>query len=307
MPGDNSSGQPTVSVIIPARNAAPYIKTAIDSALSQSHAVLEILVIDGGSTDGTREIVARYGDPVKLLHEPPDHKGLGAARNVGIEAASGDWLAFLDADDWWEPRKLADQLAALSKVPGSALNYTGVCEVDEVSGKRSLLPSTEATLAWPALRWINLVSTSSVLAKRSAVIEVGAFDEKLAACEDWELWVRLRARYLFTSCNEPLTFYRILPNSSSQNLRKHLETIPRLRDGAMLAGLTGFDRWSTERRLWAAQLYGGALIDRTAGGGQVLSLLGRSITNWPVPTFLPIRYKVLLHYLLRGERQRISA
>jgi glycosyltransferase involved in cell wall biosynthesis len=307
MPGANSNGEPTVSVIIPARNAAPYIQTAIDSALAQSHSVLEILVIDGGSTDGTQEIVTAYGAPVKLLHEQPGRKGLGAARNVGIEAATGDWLAFLDADDWWETRKIADQLAALSKVPGATLNYTGICEVDDVSGKRSANPCMDAALSWPALRWINVVATSSVLAKRTAVIEVGAFDEQLAACEDWELWVRLRARHPFTSCEEPLTFYRILPNSSSQNLRKHLETIPRLCDGAMLAGLTGLERWSAEKRIWAAQLYGGALIDRTVGGGQVLRLLFRSIGNWPLPTFLPIRYKVLLHQLLRGRRQRGSS
>ena len=295
-------GIPTVSVIIPSSNAAQYIRTAIDSALSQTHPPGEVLVIDGGSSDGTQDLVRAYGEPVKLLQEKPGRKGLGAARNVGVEAASGEWLAFLDADDWWDPRKLARQLAELAKHMDPALNYTGVWVVDEVTGKRRADQCFDANVVWPALRWINVISTSTVLARRSAVNEVGAFNEDLAACEDWELWVRLRARFPFTSCGEPLAFYRILPTSSSQNLSKHLETIPKVCEGAMLAGLTGLERWTVERRVWAAQLYGGALIDRSMGGSRVFSLLGRSLANWPFPNFLPVRYKVLLHYLLYGNR-----
>jgi len=295
-------GIPTVSVIIPCSNAVQYIRTAIDSALSQTHPPGEVLVIDGGSSDGTQDLVSAYGEPVKLLQEKPGRKGLGAARNVGVEAASGEWLAFLDADDWWDPRKLARQLAELAKHMDPALNYTGVWVVDEVTGKRRAHPCFDANVVWPALRWINVISTSTVLARRSAVNEVGAFNEDLAACEDWELWVRLRARFPFTSCGEPLAFYRVLSTSSSQNLSKHLETIPKVCEGAMLAGLTGLERWTVERRVWAAQLYGGALIDRSMGGSRVFSLLGRSLGNWPFPNFLPVRYKVLLHYLLYGNR-----
>ena len=185
----------SVSVIIPARNAAPYIRTAIDSALNQTHPPLEVLVIDGGSSDGTQDLVRGYGEPVKLLEEKPGRKGIGAARNVGVEAASGEWLAFLDADDWWDPCKIACQLAELAKHADAALNYTGVWMVDELTGKRSLRQPVEASATWPDLRWINVICTSTVLARRSAVIEVGAFNEELSACEDWELWVRLRARY----------------------------------------------------------------------------------------------------------------
>jgi len=292
----------SVSVIIPARNAAPYIRTAIDSALNQTHPPLEVLVIDGGSSDGTQDLVRAYGEPVKLLEEKPGRPGIGAARNVGVEAASGEWLAFLDADDWWDPRKIASQLAELEKHRDAALNYTGVWMVDELTGSRSIRRPVDASATWPDLRWINVICTSTVLARRSAVNQVGAFNEELSACEDWELWVRLRARFPFTSCGEPLAFYRVLPTGGSQNLRKQLETIPKVCEGAMLEGLSGFERWTVERRIWAAQLYGGALIDRSNRGDQVLSLLGRSVANWPFPSFLPVRYKVLLHYLLYGNR-----
>jgi glycosyltransferase involved in cell wall biosynthesis len=191
-------GIPTVSVIIPSWNAAPYIRTAIDSALSQTHPPGEVLVIDGGSSDGTQDLVRAYGEAVKLLQEKPGRKGVGAARNVGVEAASGEWLAFLDADDWWDLRKIARQLAELAKHRDAALNYTGVWAVEEATGKRWAGQCLDANAAWPDLRWINVISTSTVLARRSAVNEVGAFNEDLAACEDWELWVRLRARFPFT-------------------------------------------------------------------------------------------------------------
>src|ERR1039458_4449894 len=154
-PGSHPSrkaGVPTVSVIIPSRNAAPYIRAAIDSALAQTHPVLEVLVIDGGSTDGTQDLVRSYGEPVRLLDERMNGgKGIGAARNVGVEAASGEWLAFLDADDWWDPCKIACQLAELAKHADAALNYTGVWMVDELTGKRSIRRPVEASATWPDL------------------------------------------------------------------------------------------------------------------------------------------------------------
>jgi len=128
-----------VSVVIPSLNAAPYIRAAIDSVLAQTHPVLEIIVADGGSKDGTQEIVAGYGEPVRLLDQrKAGRKGIAAGRNLGIEAASGELVAFLDADDWWDVRKTAEQLAAIEKCPGAALSYTGVCTVLEESGERQL-------------------------------------------------------------------------------------------------------------------------------------------------------------------------
>jgi glycosyltransferase involved in cell wall biosynthesis len=287
-----------VSVIIPSRNVAPYIRAAIDSALAQTHTVLEVLVIDGGSRDGTRELVAAYGEPVRLLDERKNGgKGLAAARNVGVQAASGEWLAFLDADDWWDPGKTAAQLAELEKSPGAALSYTGYCMIREDSGERKPIRCPDTKAVWPALRWTNGIGASTVMARRSALIEVGAFREDLIAYEDWELWVRMRLRYSFTCCHEPLMFYRVLPQSCSHNLQQHLDGIPQICESTMVAGLSGFGRWAVERRLWAAQLYACALVDReNTGGGS--SLLWRSLANWPFPTFFPVRYKVLLNYLV---------
>jgi glycosyltransferase involved in cell wall biosynthesis len=295
-----AAGIPTVSVVIPSLNAAPYIRSAIDSVLAQTHPVLEVIVVDGGSKDGTQEIVAGYGETVRLLDQrKAGRKGIAAGRNLGIEAASGEWVAFLDADDWWDARKTAEQLAALEKCPGATLSYTGVCVLSEESGERQLHIPLSPSAIWPRLRWNNALGASTVLARRKAMIELGGFREDLIGFEDWEMWVRMRLHYSFACCSEPLSFYRILPHSVSHDVQKHLDGIPQVCQSTMVAGLTGWRRWVVERRLWAAQLYGAAVIARENGASQAAPLLWRSLAHWPFPAFLPIRYKVLLHMLVR--------
>jgi len=134
-----AAGARTVSVVVPSFNAAPYIRQAIASAMAQTHAALEIIVADGGSTDGTRELAAAYGAPVRVIDQArTGRKGIAGGRNAGIEAATGEWVAFLDADDWWDGRKLAEQFAALEKEPDASLCYTGVCVVIDGTGERTV-------------------------------------------------------------------------------------------------------------------------------------------------------------------------
>lgn len=296
----NQSGIPTVSVIIPSLNAAPYLRVAIDSALAQTHRVLEVIVVDGGSQDGTQEIVAGYGGSVRLVDQrKTGRKGIAAGRNLGLESASGEWVAFLDADDWWDPRKIAEQLAALEKSPVAALSYTGVCLVSEESGERQLHTPLSPDEMWPSLRWKNAVGASTVLARRSAMSELGGFREDLVGFEDWEMWVRLRLHHPFACCPAPLSFYRILPHSVSHDVQKHLDGIPQVCESTMVAGLSGWGRWVVVRRLWASQLYGAALVARENGLPEARALVLRSLAQWPLPTFLSIRYKVLLRMLVR--------
>src|SRR5579863_1403983 len=142
LPRESDSAGSGVSVIIPTLNAAPYIAESIQSTLSQTHPVREVLVVDGGSRDGTQDIVRKFGEPVRLLDQREyGRKGIGAGRNMGVWAATGEWLAFLDADDWWDREKLAVQLAALEKVPGADLACTGGCAIFMATGKRELFPS----------------------------------------------------------------------------------------------------------------------------------------------------------------------
>src|SRR5713101_9096613 len=113
-----------ISVLIPAYNAAPYLKEAIESALSQSYAPHEIIVVDDGSTDGTADIARSFGSQVRLLQHA--NRGVAASRNRGIEEATGDWIALLDADDLFLPDKLLLQVRAVDHNPSALLVYTGM-------------------------------------------------------------------------------------------------------------------------------------------------------------------------------------
>jgi glycosyltransferase involved in cell wall biosynthesis len=297
------AGVPTVSVIIPSLNAATYIRGAIDSALAQTCPVLEVIVVDGGSKDGTCELVTGYGEPVRLIDQSKTgRKGIAGGRNVGIEAARGEWIAFLDADDWWDARKIAEQFAALDESPGAALSYTGVCLVAEPSGERTVCTPRSPQEIWPRLRWNNDLGTSAVVVKRSVMVELGGFREDLASCEDWEMWVRLRLHHSFVCCPSPLSFYRVVALSTSHGLQRHLDAIPQVSESTMVEGLSGWRRWVVQRRLWAGQLYGGAVIARENNSPQARSLLWRSLAHWPFPAFLPQRYKALLIMLVRRGR-----
>jgi glycosyltransferase involved in cell wall biosynthesis len=288
----------TVSVIIPSLNAAPYIRTTIDGSLAQTHPVREVIVVDGGSRDGTREIVAGYGAPVRLIDQPATgRKGIAAARNLGLEAASGEWVAFLDADDWWAPTMIARQLAALGANPAAALCYTASYLVDEATGRRSLQPVQDARSIWPALRWDNKISNSSVLARREAVLAAGKFREDLVCFEDWEMWVRLRHYHPFVSLPEPLLYYRLLPQGISHNVKLHIDGIAGAID-AMLIGVTGWKRRLFRQYIWAAQLRAAAIVARQDGMPEYRAIILRSLAKWPLPTIFPDRYVIAARALV---------
>ncbi|MCK4819314.1 glycosyltransferase family 2 protein, partial [bacterium] len=106
---------PNVSVIIPTCNRAEYITQAIDSVLAQTYTDYEIIVVDDGSTDNTKEVMEPYMDRIRYIYQ--ENAGVSAARNTGIKAAKGDWVAFLDSDDEWLPGKLAVQIRAVERHP----------------------------------------------------------------------------------------------------------------------------------------------------------------------------------------------
>jgi glycosyltransferase involved in cell wall biosynthesis len=118
----------TLSAVIPAYNAEAWLGQAIESALAQEEVALEVVVVDDGSTDGTAEVLATFGDRIRLVRQA--NRGLPAARNAGIAAARGDLVAFLDADDTWEPSKSRRQLAYLAAHPACGLVFCDVHRMD---------------------------------------------------------------------------------------------------------------------------------------------------------------------------------
>lgn len=210
---------PLISVIIPAYNAEKTIKETIKSVLNQTISDFEILVINDGSQDGTVEIVESITDSrIKLFSYP--NAGPQKTRNRGIHHASGDYIALLDADDRWTPDKLASQLKALQDNPQAAVAYSWTDYIDE--SDQFLRPGPHIHASgdiFPQLLLADCIgSGSNPLIRQQALAEVGNFDESLPAAQDWEMWLRLAARYPFVVVPEVQVFYRISGNSWSSNV-----------------------------------------------------------------------------------------
>ena len=197
-----------ISVVIPTFNRARRIGRAIASVARQTYPALEIIVVDDGSRDGTAELVRSLDCPRPLrLVELGGNQGAPAARNRGIVESAGRWVAFLDSDDAWHPRKLERQMEALSASgPGFGACYTGLAAYDDAGALRGVSRATEQGDIHAALMTHNLVgSTSSVLVRKDLLLDVDGFVPALRSCQDWDLWVRLAGRTRFACVPEILT------------------------------------------------------------------------------------------------------
>lgn len=200
---------PRISVVIPTYNHDRYIGACIESVLGQTYRDFEVIVVDDGSTDGTARVVSEYGDQVRYLHK--ENGGTSSALNAGIEAARGEYLAWLSSDDRYAPTKLAKQIAQLETHPQLRISHTAFHHTDKngVILKTSILtPQEAASISVATLLKGNPVNGSSILFHRSCVERVGTFDESLQGTEDWEMWIRLAGCYQFGYVPEPLLFYR---------------------------------------------------------------------------------------------------
>jgi glycosyltransferase involved in cell wall biosynthesis len=211
---------PRVSVVIPAYNAAWCVRRAVDSVLAQDYQDFELLVVDDGSEDDTTAILASYGEVLRVVGKI--NGGLSSARNTGIAAGRGAYVAFLDADDWWHPSKLALQVALLDARPDLMFCSTA-SEVRNLQGERlndwccgdplnSTLESIFATNAFVA------GSGSAVLVRREAFTRVGGFDESLRSLEDIDMWMRLATVGGYACISEALTVIEKRGDSMSGNL-----------------------------------------------------------------------------------------
>ncbi|MCI5105822.1 MAG: glycosyltransferase [Pseudomonadales bacterium] len=200
--------KPTVSVIIPSYNRGQSLPRALDSVLAQTRPAEEIIVVDDGSDDGTAAMLARdYPELACLVQE---NRGVSAARNTGIRAARGDWIALLDSDDEWLPQKLERQLLALQEARRSESAAPLLVHCDEIwirKGRRVNPMDKHAKAGgWIFERCLPLcaISPSAVLMARELLADVGEFDEDLPACEDYDLWLRICSRYPVLYVDEPL-------------------------------------------------------------------------------------------------------
>jgi glycosyltransferase involved in cell wall biosynthesis len=204
---------PTVSVIIPAYNAAQWITDAVRSALAQSQAPHQVIVIDDGSTDNTLELLALFADRITVVSQP--NRGVAAARNHALQLATGDYIAFLDADDLWHPRKLEFQLAALAQHPTTGVLGTRTFDCSTTQAQHAPA-ATVTTIPLRQLCIKNYLTTSSIMIRRDLARRVGEFDPSLQGPEDHDFWIRAAELAPVAILEAPLTGYRVVPGSLSR-------------------------------------------------------------------------------------------
>ena len=216
---------PNVSVIIPAYNAIAYLPETLASVQQQSLQDFEVLVIDDGSTDGTADWVNSLSDrSIQLITQK--NGGCASARNCGIQAAKGDYIAFLDADDIWEPSKLEKQAHILETSATVGVVNTWISNIDSQGQPIGNLgtPDAEGRVWAQVIEENPIMCGSAPMVRRQCFDAVGLFDQSLRSAEDWDMWIRLAKKYEFAVVKEPLVRYRIHPKSKSHNLQLHLQS-----------------------------------------------------------------------------------
>ncbi len=202
--------QKRISVVIPSYNAAPYLGEAIESVLAQGRDDVEIIVVNDGSTDNTAEVARKYGDRIVYIEQ--DNQGVAGARNTGILAAQGDYIALLDADDAYYPGALDNMAGYLDQHPDIGLvcgdlmmfDETGDLHLASASGGK---PQNPANFRWEVATY-NL-NNSAVMVRREAFDKVGLFEPRLRIGEDWMMWVVMARRYNMAYIDAPLARYRL--------------------------------------------------------------------------------------------------
>jgi len=297
-----------VSVIIPTYNRAGYLQEALESIFQQNLSPTEIIVVDDGSTDDTEEVVRRTRTPVQFYRQ--EHKGVAAARNLGLRVAAGDLIAWLDSDDLWEPEFLSTVVPLLASHPELDGVYCGWTHMD----------ATGKTLQTPRLRVIapqhlnsalvesDFIVTPAIVAYKRCYDQVGPFDLEFRICEDYDMWLRLSRDYAIAGIPQPLVRIRVHEGSEIMRdrvaicgyrlalTRKHFG--PREGDP---------DDWAEDkRRAYSFALYTCALMHIEAGESEEgWHWLKEAASAWPALFHrLDVFYELVCGTQPRGYRGR---
>lgn len=203
-----------ISVIIPTFNRAAYLKEAIQSILDQDcfcdrnkEPPFEIIVVDDGSTDSTGEVVRSFAGDIRYVYQ--ENRGVSAARNVGLQHANGEFIAYLDSDDLWKKEKVAVQMSLIKTVPRAMMCYT-----EEIWIRNGIFVNPKkrhrkySGWIFDKVLPLCLISLSSALFRREVFASVGTFDEDLPVCEDYDFGIRLAHRYPVYFLTRPLVVKR---------------------------------------------------------------------------------------------------
>lgn len=215
---------PQVSVVIPTHNRGRFITDAIESVLAQTYKDYEIIVVDDGSTDDTREQVKKFGERVRYYYQY--NSGPSAARNTGIKLARGKYIAFCDSDDRFLPHKLQKQMEFLRKHPKCKFLYSWYYNVNEKGDITKLRKpgdcQSREQLQYYLFKRKFTIRTSTVLIHKKCFETAGLFNEKYFYSQDWDMWLRLAAYYRGYCLKKPLCEYRLHgSNRSSLSIKTY--------------------------------------------------------------------------------------
>lgn len=201
---------PSISVILPVYNGGKFIAEAINSVFDQKYKPLEIIVVDDGSTDNTKDVLTQYGDKITYIYQ--ENKGSASARNTALSAAGNEFISFIDADDIWNPVKLKTQLALFEKFKSLEIAMGITADFDSVFNKELLHNSVKRFR--PVL--------GSALFKKTVFEKIGTFDEEMLLGQDVDWFMRARENYIsIATHNDVVLYYRKHKNNVTNNIQKY--------------------------------------------------------------------------------------
>jgi glycosyltransferase involved in cell wall biosynthesis len=245
-----ASERPSVAIVVPCFNQHRFLAGAIESAIAQTVAPVDIIVVDDGSTEDVRPITSRYA-PVTLIRQ--DNRGLAGARNGGLRAATSDKLVFLDADDRLLPNAIAAGLECYAANPDAAFVYGAhrIVRGDEVTPTYFPVSSYRDLIQ---CNWVGMVAAA--MFDRARLLEIGGFDESLAMCEDWDAYLRLSRGFAFASHDHLVADYVRHGCNASNDLRQLWKWIEVVRAKELARGLGAEDwlAWREGEAVWERML-----------------------------------------------------
>ena len=299
-PAPPDGARPLVSVVMPSFDQARWLAMAIDSVLTQDYAPLELIVVDGGSTDGSVDVLRSYGDRISWTSAPD--RGQAHAVNQGFARARGPILGWLNSDDRYAPGAVAAAVAALARAPEAAFVYGEGELIDEHGAVLGRFPATQPFDLWTLTHLSDFIMQPTVFLRAARVREVGGLDENLGYGLDWDLWIRLAQRWPVAFVPRVLAATREYPATKTARggwqrwrelraiMRRH--GAGRWPPGAITYGL------DTLRRRWPTLFGPSSLADQAAQRGRLLPKL-----------FLPVHLAVvgLIDWQLAKGRRRLAA
>ena len=273
----------TISVVTPTYNRARFLPEAVASVLAQTYADLELIIVDDGSVDETREVLEPFWADGRVRYFYQENRGQSHARNLALKQAKGDFIAFLDSDDLWSPDKLEKQLAVLLEKP----------EVDIVHGDEAIIDENGVVISRENMRRYsgkitqrlladNSVSITTALVRRRCFDEMGGFDTSVGVADDYELWLRFSARYCFHYEPGIVASYRVMADQISSDKRRRFAANERIiqkflaRYGDVLS--PSERRWGLARFFCRKARYFACIGQR----GEAFSAIARALRNGPL-------------------------